>query len=821
MAKTVSAKISQEMIDNIKNYGDEIKTLKDFITAVRKRPGMYIGSIGNKGFINLIREILQNGLDELNKEKSPCNAVMISFDERTQTVIVEDNGRGIPFGHIKRIFSQQHTSSNYEKKPYEYSSGLNGVGAKVTNALSSKFIVESYILGEARRFEFTEGYPWKKDEQKIPNKENKQGCQVTFIPSREAMGETSVTVPEVFALVNLILPLCKIGAVVIFTGIDSKGNTFTEKLVNEDGILTYIIDNVQAPLIKPVHLFRDNGTIRGDIVFTYDINTGADKTNVTDPAKLFAFCNTCPTTLGTHIDGFYEGICYYFTNYMNKIYLAKASASAAKGKKKKSQAVTVKFDDVRYGLVSVISAAHLDPIFDGQSKEKLSNEDVKPFIKALVMDELDNWAKDNPSDLNKICKYLKDVAEMRIKTDKEKVNISKKYNASTLTGLPANFVAPHPKTKEDKEKLEVIFAEGDSAGGAMRNDRDIWQGYMPLRGKIPDAFTKPRSVFLGNKEVAGMAVIITDGIKDYDINQLGKVPIPVEKVKWDKIIFGVDADSDGDHIAALLLRYFVMYMPELIIAGKVYKLSPPLYGMVVPGKAPATAHYKKCKMVYFKDRIEYIAYIQKTFSKKYEIADHNGRVISGNELTRFLDRNAEYTYELNPIADNHSIPARLLEDILILRNEPFKSFSKKLKKLYRFLSIEQANNGTIIIDGSVDGAIRTVFLNKILIKECFKIINILESNDNYIYKINGNFAGIYEIMTLYNDTNPGGIQRYKGLGEMNGPKLYDSTLDYRNRTLIRYTMESALETIEKMKYYNNNMRELLNDIKVSRFDVMD
>ena len=190
------------------------------------------------------------------------------------------------------------------------------------------------------------------------------------------------------------------------------------------------------------------------------------------------------------------------------------------------------------------------------------------------------------------------------------------------------------------------------------------------------------------------------------------------------------------------------------------------------------------------------------------------------ELSKFLYKNSEYTYELGPVAANHSIPPRMLEDIIILRNEPFKTFASKLKKIYRFISIEQ-NGNTIVIDGSVDKAIRTIFWNNILLKECKKVIDILEANDSYVYKVNGKPMGIYEIMTLFNDMNPSGVQRYKGLGEMNGPKLFDSTLDPENRTIIQYTMESALETLEKMKYYNNNMRELLNDIKVSRFDVMD
>ena len=810
----MSNKLSKEMIDNIVNYGNEIKSLKDFITAVRKRPGMYIGSIGNKGLINLIREILQNGFDELNKASSPCDTVWISYDERSQTTIVEDNGRGIPFNNMIRIFSSQHTSSNYEKKLYDYASGLHGVGAKVTNALSSTFIVESYILGKAHKIEFKEGYPIG-DEVEIPNPQNKQGTRVIFTPSKEALGDTSITVNDVYNLVNLILPLCKLNAVCIFTSIDSEGKEYKEKLINQDGILTYIIDSVKTPLVKPIRLFKDNGTIKGDIAFTYE--TAIDKNNVKDPAKMFAFCNTCPTSLGTHIEGFFEGICYYFTNYMNKIYLAKSNNTSSKNKKSKSsnKSITVKFDDVKFGLVCVISTFHLEPIFDGQSKEKLSNEDVRPFIKGLVMDELTKWSKENPNDLNKICRYLKDVAEMRMKTDKEKINITKKYKASSLSGLPSGYVAPIGNHKH--EKLEIWFCEGESAAGSMRNDRDNRiQGYYPLKGKIPDAFTKSRSSFLGNTEVSGMIAIILDGVKDYDINSVGKVPIPVDQLKWDKIIFGTDADSDGDHINALMLRFIVTYMPELILAGKVYAAMPPLYGMVVSGKP--TGKYKKCKIQYFLNRLDYIDFLQKDFVKKYIIEDINGNKIKGQSLSNLLYINYDYTYELEKIASNHSIPAILLEDILILRDD--KNFEKKMRKKYRFIDIQYSNNN-IIITGSIDRAIRTVFVNNILIKECKKIIDILEKNNNYVFKINGEYHSLYQLMTLFDKSAPSNIQRYKGLGEMNGPKLYDSTLDPENRSLVRYNMDNAIETIEKMKYYNNNMRELLNEIKVSRFDVMD
>lgn len=813
MAKKKLDKISQDMIENIKNYANEIETLETFVAAVRQMPGMYIGSIGDKGLLNLIREIAQNGFDEVNKDSSPATGILLSFDERSQTTIVEDNGRGIPFGEMERIFAKEHTSSNYTKKPFEYSSGLHGVGAKVTNALSSKFIVESFILGKARKIEFNDGVIWDKGEVEIPNKENKQGTRISFVPSKKIMGETHITVDNVYNLVNLILPLTKIGTVVIFNGIQSNGKTYSEKLVNEDGIMTYFIDTVKKPLVKPIHLFKDSGYIRAEVVFTYDIGV-MDDVNSNDTTKMFAFCNTCPTTVGTHIDGYYDGICYFFTNYMNKIYLVKNDGSTNKKSKNKKK-LSVTFNDVKFGLTTVLASCHLKPTFDGQSKEKLSNEDAYPFTKNAVMDELDRWSKENASDLNKICKYLKDVAEMRVKADQEKVKVAKKYNSNPLSGLPSNFVAPLEKKGE---KLELWIVEGDSAAGSLQNDRSSNQGYFPIRGKIADAFKKSRSAFLSNEEVAGIIAIILDGVKDYDINQIGRKPIPVDKIKWDKIIFGTDADSDGDHISALLLRFFMMYMPELIIAGKIYKSQPPLYGMIVPGKA--TGKYKKHKIKYFLNRAEYIEYIQKYFMDKYKLTDINDKPLNQNQSAKFFLMNYDYTYELEDVASNHSIPPELLEDLMILKDEPYKNFCKKLKSKYRFINVDKQKD-TLIITGSVDGAIRTVFLNNILIKECKKALDILNKNSSFVYKLNGEYSGIYNIMHLFDTVNPSNIQRYKGLGEMNGPKLFDSTLNPETRVLVRYTVQNATDCINKMKFYNNNMRDLLSEIKVSRFDVLD
>lgn len=245
-------KLTEEQINSIKNYADDIETIDSFMQAIRQMPGMYIGHIGNKGFINMFREIFQNIIDEIFRVNSPCNMAKITFEESTCTSILEDNGRGIPFNNIIRTFTSEHTSSNYKKKPGQYSSGMHGLGSKCTNALSSKFIVESYILGDARRVEFTDGEPWDKGEVVIPNKENRQGTIITFIPSFEILGAITVTVEELLQFLQMMLPLTPIGTKFYFNGIKADGTNVQTILTNEDGIMTYLIDSCKNPMIKPI-----------------------------------------------------------------------------------------------------------------------------------------------------------------------------------------------------------------------------------------------------------------------------------------------------------------------------------------------------------------------------------------------------------------------------------------------------------------------------------------------------------------------------------------------------------------------------------------
>lgn len=766
------------MEENIRNYSNEIVSLNSFVEAVRKVPGMYIGNKGNQGFLTMIKEIFQNALDEVMRDSSPCDKVIISYDERTHTTIVEDNGRGIPFKDMIRIFTSQHTSANYNKKTGEYTSGVHGVGSKVTNALSSIFVVESNILGEAKRIEFIDGFPTTEEPIEIPNENNKQGTLVMFRPCYEIMGELTLKVQDVYNLVKGILPLTKIGTTFEFNGINSDGTAYNEVMVNQDGILTDLIMKTINPLVKPIIYSNDTGNMKAEIAFTYDSNDLQD-------ADITSFANFCHVTDGKHLEGFEQGICNFFRNYMNRIYLAN------------NKKISIINNDIKVGLKAIVTVSHLNPIFTGQAKERLGNEDMLPFVRDLTLSSLNQWSKDNPQDLQRICKYLKEIAEIRVKSEEGKVKLSTKYESSALTGLPAKYVAPR-----GKENLELLIVEGDSAAGSGRNTRcNKRQGLFPIRGKLPNAFTTEKNKFLSNSEVAGIITLVGGGYgRNFDIS----------KVKWEKIIFMADGDFDGYQIRALLLKFFLLYMPEMIKEGRVFSAVPPLYGL----KKGKTAKY-------FTDRLEYVMYCQKDFTKNNTLTTLRGNVLSQKEITDLLYTNIDYTYDLEILSNRYAVNPYLLELLVINLDKDITTLNSIIVDNYRFMKIFN-KNGTTIVEGLVDSKYQTLFINDRFIDDVSVIKQYIERNSSMYYIVNGEKKSLYSIMKAYEKSTPSGIQRYKGLGEMNPDQLAESTMhpDSPYRTLLRYTLESAKEEVEMIRYIESNRQELIKDVHVTRLDLM-
>ena len=527
MDKVMPREIDENMKNLIDTYGDRIESVKDYISAVRKLPGMYNSKIGTGGFLNLIRECGQNCCDQIIDKNSPGSHFSLYYNENTREVKVEDDGIGIPFKDIIRVFTTPHTSKNFEKKLGDYSAGAHGQGAKVANALSKVFIVESYRYdGTAVRQEFRQGYPTTKEPVPIPNKQCKQGTSIYFIPDEEVMGDMDLHWQAVHHLFSVIISLCNIGAYMDFTAVDKAGQVIKDKVVNKDGILAELRRKVKNPLTKPIIIEKDDGHCKLSCTFTFD---GGEKDGDIDPnPNITAFANYCPILAegSTPVIGTIEGICKWFTDDMNNFVLVNQKS------KDKLKIIPA---DIKNGLCIMISSMSLEPVFGGQSKDTITNEELRPFCRQAIMEGLTEWAKTNPNELSKLRKFFKDMGDLRTKQDKEKVKIVQKFESSDVTGgLPTKY----KRATNKNIKPEFIIVEGDSALGTAELARDpSCQSIMPIKGKVINAFQCSRQRFFENEEVQAIARIIL-GKGGYRRN------FTIEEVQVSKVIFMADADSD-------------------------------------------------------------------------------------------------------------------------------------------------------------------------------------------------------------------------------------------------------------------------------------
>ena len=767
---------------SISNYNDSIKTMKNFVEAVRHNPTEFLGYKGKKGHLNCFREIFQNSLDELIKIDSPCDHIWVEYYEKDGMAIITDNGRGIPFNSMIRVFTQQFTSSNYEKKAGEFSSGLHGVGSKCVNAVSSTFNVISSLcsnynpsgIPEACIVEFKKGYP-QSDPKPYPNKENFQGTRIEFIIDSDIMGKDIATCEDIYELISTLVPLSKLGAIVDYHAEPIKGKNYDVHFENKDGISTFLKNGQFKPVIPPIVLKAENDTMKAELAFTWDTD-GLDDNEV-----VYSFANMCITVPNnsSHVEAFLTSLSNYFRIYMNKFVL---------GEKSKFNIIN---SDIRAGLKAVVSVFLLNPLFSGQAKEILSNPEIKPFITELINKGLDDWIKNNATSIDKLGKYFKDVGALRTKNDTNKIQMLKS-SISVFTGMPAKYDKP-----TGKDHLELIIVEGDSALGPCESARDhMKQGLIPVRGKVKNAMTCSKAEFFKNEECKAIYTILGCGA--------GRQCDP-EKCQFEKIIFLGDADMDGLHIRTLLLKMFLMYYRSLVEAGRVYAAVPPLYSIKL----------KNNDRRYFIDNEDFVSYVFKTFSKENEVRSSDNKKMKNEDVIHLLATNIDYYDRMETLSKNHAMNPNVLEFIYnrIVKNISVKQIAKEGKKIYPYLNIFESN-GVVVGDGLVNDLIETAIFNNEMIKDCKNMISyFLENSDPNGYILNGQNVSLYQLMAAFNKYQPKSLIRYKGLGEMNPSELAISTVhpDY-NRTLIRYTTEDIEREINEIRRIDSNMKELLEDI---------
>ena len=569
------------------NYGvKDIRTLEG-IEAIRLRPGMYIGSVGPAGVRHITLEIISNAVDEyLNGHCTECS-VEVGDLEKGEFIVITDNGRGVPFGKAEdgsetlvNIYTKLHTGAKFDsdgKTGYNTSGGMNGVGAKATNALSECFSVSSVRDGKHAMASFVKGElavykeePWKAGDhgtsvQFRPDKEIfKEGIQLEYDALRKQLQELAYLSP---------------GLTFKFTFQDKP----TETIYSERGILDYI-DNLNKNDRLTSVFYTETKEDRVGVKLAMLYND-----SYTDTYKLYT--NSIPNTSGTHLTGFRTAL----TSAIN--------AYARDNKLLKEKDANITGDELKEGLVLVLSFIMPDPVFSGQTKEVLSSGEARGFVQKLVSKEIKIWLDSNPKDAKAIVDkaLLARMAREKAKKAKETV---RKTDTKRRTVLPGTLADASSKNRAE---CEVFIVEGKSAAGSTKEARNrLTQAVFPVRGKILNVEKVDLHKALKNAEINGMVDAFGLEIKD------NKVIVDESKLRYGKYIITADADVDGSHIRSLFLTFIWKFCPELLEKGYIYAAVPPLYKIT-----------QGTKIQYLKDDAA-LEKFRKTNTKNFELGRMKG-----------------------------------------------------------------------------------------------------------------------------------------------------------------------------------------------------
>lgn len=518
------------------------------LEAVRKRPAMYIGDVSSRGLHHLVNEVVDNSIDEALAGYNDRIDVTINKDG---SVTVEDRGRGIPVdihkdekkSALEVVMTVLHAGGKFDKSSYKVSGGLHGVGVSVVNALSEWMTVEVFRDGQIYFQEYRKGVPVDKVKP-VGKIKNKTGTKVTFKPDKEIFRVTKFRFETLAERMRELAYLNKQVTIKLKDDEEGEEETYHYK----GGIIEFVkyLDETRQSFHKPIYLEGEKENTPVEIAFEY---SDAYSENV------HSYVNNINTHEGgTHLVGFRTALTRTFNNYANKNKLIKENSK-----------IVLTGDDFREGLTAVISVKVMEPQFEGQTKTKLGNSEVKSIVETIVGEKLSEYLEENPSVAKKIIEKCMRAAEAREAARKAR-DLVRRKNALDSMHLPGKLA---DCSINDPEHCEIYIVEGDSAGGSAKQGRDRrFQAILPLKGKILNVEKAKINKILENNEIKAIIAAIGAGIgSDFDDS----------KARYGKIIIMTDADVDGSHIRTLLLTFIYRHMKDLIVAGKVFIAQPPLY----------------------------------------------------------------------------------------------------------------------------------------------------------------------------------------------------------------------------------------------------
>ena len=777
-------------------YNEDNITILEGLEAVRKRPSMYIGNIDVAGLHHLVYEVVDNSIDEAMAGHCTHIKVIVHTDN---SVSVEDNGRGIPVGIHKKekipavevVMTRLHAGGKFDDHSYKVSGGLHGVGVSVVNALSEQLELEIYSGGQIHYQTYSRGK--KTSELKVVGTTDKRGTKVYFKPDSEIFTTTEFSYDILIKRLRELAFLNK----GVRISIEDERDDQKDEFIYEGGIVQFVeyLNRRNNALHEPVFIEGTRSDVQIELAIQY---------NDSFTEKLFSFANNINTVEGGfHLIGFKSALTRTINQY------------ATNGNLPKNLQAKISGDDVREGLTAVISVRIKSPQFEGQTKTKLGNSEVKGLVESLVNERLAAFFEENPVVARKIIAKGVEAARARDAAKRAR-DLARSKGALVDATLPGKLADCQSR---DPEERELFLVEGDSAGGSAKQGRNRkFQAILPLKGKILNVEKARLDKIIRSEEIKNILTALgtSAGTDEYDI----------EKIRYKKVIIMTDADVDGSHIRTLLLTFFYRQMKEIIEEGYLYIAQPPLFKI---GKGK--------KAVYLKDEGELDEHVVRRLCNNVKVQYGSApQLVEGHDLYLLMGNLAEFQNLLNRMGKK-MIDPELVETLLrygvndktVLQNEDqLKELQHHLeengfetddpewhedKGVFELLVVAKKIDSSTLEAGSdiIGRTFIPVRIGRGLIhsKDYQQLSVLAESifdfeqppftildKDGQI--IRSTVGDKRELLNFLLEEGKKGlsIQRYKGLGEMNPDQLWETTMDPEQRNLLQVNIEDVMDTDE-------------------------